>query len=304
MAETLIVSFLDWLRAHCDKGERLLVDDLDRPPRWFFEQGSSAYAEDFFARTGRWSAWRLALVAGLRRRLVDADHLVSAAEELFASERLLRFRIRLVRDSDQACEVDLTDRDWYLDTTGWTSLRQLLLHGREEPTWIVVRQNIKRDLERFRRMVEEQRDELVIAGEPRSPKLQDALSRLAELSYVNVGLVKTDILAAEAHFRAGHAKDVGSAFRRAIEQVVRDAHAEALSRSGAAPAATPPNMRDQTTEVGRVVATKASAHHAYGVYALLSELGSHAGPCDQDELEATWHAAVSALLILARRLRP
>lgn len=296
--------FLGWIRMQADKGQRLIIDDLGPSPTEVFHvRDSPDYVRDFYARVDRWTAWRMALVGGMRRRLLEAEHLVAEAEIRFSTDRLLRFRRRHV-DGDVLGEVDLRRRDIFLDVSGWIELRQLLLTSRVEPTWEAVRTNINADLRTFISSVEAHRDDLVLAGEPRSPKLEDAVRHLSALGYVDAGLIKTDLVAAESHFRTGHGKDVSASFRRAVEQILNDAYREAVSR-GAIPApASTPDVFSQSEAVGKTLATKASARQAYGAYALLSELGSHTGAIAADELEAAWHSGLAGVFMLARRLKP
>lgn len=295
--------FLGWLRTHADMGQRLMVDDLGPSPTDVFHvRESPDYVRDFYARVDRWTAWRMALVGGMRRRLLEAEHLVAEAEIRFSTDRLLRFRLRHV-DGDVLGEVDLRRRDIFLDVSGWIELRTHFLTSRAEPTWEVVRTNINTDLKAFVTSVEAQRANLVLAGEPRSPKLEDAMALLTRLGYVDAGLVKTDLVATEAHFRAGHGKDACGSFRRAVEQILNDAYREAVNR-GAIPApGSTPDTFSQSEAVGKTLATKASARQAYGAYALLSELGSHTGAIAPDELEAAWHSGLAGVFMLARRLK-
>lgn len=301
---TALDEFFAWLRSHVTTGEQHLVDTLGLSPTEVFHQRDShEYVRDFYRRVDLWSSWRLALVGGLRRRLLEADHLVAECESKFATERLLRFQLRSM-DGQGALNVDLGPRDTVLDVMGWVTLRQAFRTAQAAPRWEVVRENLRIDLRAFLASIEVQRGELQLAGEPRSPKLEDALQRLAVLQYVDSALVRTDLLAAESHFRLGHAKDVSAAFRRAIEQIVKDAYQEGVKRTLIAAPVAVPDLASQADHVGKALASRGATRQAYGAYSLLSELGSHAGPVDAVELDAAWHAGVAGVLMLARRLKP
>jgi hypothetical protein len=297
--------FFTWLHTAIDRGELLLESVLDRSPRDHFDAST---VNQFYAAIDEWTAWRVGVVARLRRQLADPDHLVAIVEGRFANDRFVVFYMRLVRDSDRVIEVDLTNRDRFLDTSGFVEMRQLMMHAREEPTWRDVRRNIANDLRAFERLVERLRPDLVFIGEPRAASLTAALARLATFQYLDMAAITAAVIAAESHLRTAHHKSCAAMLRPAIEQVIKDAYKEALARGAVQPPTSIPDLRAQTHALGKGAGggapflDKPIAEYAYGTFALLSGLGSHTGSIDALAGEQAWHAAVAALTMLGERL--
>ena len=88
--------------------------------------------------------------------------------------------------------------------------------------------------------------------------------------------------------------------RCALEQVIEDTFRHLLVTH---PGVNATNLADKAEALGRHGAlSRETARYAYGTYALLSELGSHAGNVLDVEGERGWHAARVALGQLADRL--
>lgn len=297
--------FFAWLRTAVERGQLLLQTVLDRSPVDHFNEGT---VNQLYAAIDEWVAWRVGIVARLRRQLAEPEHLVAIVEERFANERFLVFYMRLVRDSDRVVDVDLTNRDHFLDTSGFVAMRQLLMHAREEPTWRGVRQNTANDLRAFEQLVLNLRAELVFVGEPRAASLAAALETLATFTYLDIAAIKATVVAAESHLRTGHVKSCAAMLRPAVEQVLKDAYKEAIRRQVVTQPAAIPDLRAQADALGKGVAgsppfmDKAVASFAYGTFALLSSLGSHTGSITDLAGEQAWHAAVAAVTILGERL--
>jgi hypothetical protein len=95
--------------------------------------------------------------------------------------------------------------------TSATSTRASIAgRSRAETTWEALRTNLNAYLKSFVASVKSHRTDLVLAGEARSPKLKEAARLFSALAYVDIGLVKTDLIAAENHFRTGHGKDASA----------------------------------------------------------------------------------------------
>lgn len=297
--------FFVWLRGAIERGVLVLQTAFDRSPRDHFEAST---VNQLYGAIDEWSAYRVGMIARLRRQLAEPEHLVSYFEDRFSTDRFLVFFMRFARDSDRVIEIDLTNRDHFLDVAGFVEMRELMLHAREEPSWRTVQQNIANDLRTFERLVEGLRSELVFVGEPRAATLSEALTRLSAIPYLDHLAIKAASVTAETHFRNGQGKSGAAMLRPAVELVIKDAYQEGLARHVIPPAAGLPDLRSQAEALGRSHAGAAPflersiATFAYGTFALLSGLGSHAGPIEDVAAEQAWSAGVAALTMLGERL--
>lgn len=285
-----------------EQGHQHLVGPLAVSPREHFEAST---VRQFYAAIDGWEAWRLRLLARLRRALASPEDFASVIEERFSARRFLVRRIRLVRASSTVVPVDLGNRDVFLDATGHVEMRRLLDIGREEPTWNLVRQNVLDDLRAFEQNLLRVRRELVFVGEPRSVPLAEALARLQRLSYLDHASISATATTAERHLVAEEWKSCAAALRPAVEQVIKDAYLEAVRRQILVPTAGVLDLRSQTDALCRGAAPfleRSTAQFSYGVYALLSGVGSHPGQVNEVDGVHAWHGGIAALLLLGDRL--
>lgn len=158
------LEFTTWLQQHCGTATRMLAEDFRQGPQYYFyDNGSSAYCDDFYALIDMWRTWCSALITGLKRRLKHADHIVEDAKTRFADSRLLRITIQGWREPAQRHTFDLRDRALFTFGDGYHELRQWYGIGREDPSWNGITQGLRYDVDAFARMLLNQVDELEFA---------------------------------------------------------------------------------------------------------------------------------------------
>jgi len=286
----------------CADGESLIRTHLDKEPRWYFEQSSSEYVRTFYSKIDAWDEWLSRVVAGLRRRVQDPEHLVTDAQARFASSRFLRFRLeRWNHVGDVVSTIDLSDRATYLAPNGYIALLHALRGTVVEPNWRAVAQTLLDSVRAFAGLVERQLPDIVFFGEPRDLKLDVAMSRLSMLSYVNVAIVKNEVAQAETLVRKGLSRDAAAALRRAIEQLIDNAYAEAAVRQLAPAGLTV--REQQTAALGRGFIDRGTARQLYASFSILSDMGSHTGAVlSDDEGDQAWQAGRLAISLAAAKL--
>lgn len=155
-------AFISWVEERGAEAEQLLQGDLELAPRHYFEQNSSQYATEFYGRVDRWRAWLSALITGIYRRVVHAEHLVRDAQSRFAEERLLTFAIADFNEPTLSRAFDLRDRTNFSNGAGWSELGAWFRRGREEPLWVQVRQSLLSEVRSFVSMIRDQLAELTL----------------------------------------------------------------------------------------------------------------------------------------------
>lgn len=291
-----------WLGDACAEGERLISTHLDRPPEWYFKQPTNEHVRSLYEKIDGWRAWQSRLIGGLRRRLIDADHLVRHAEERFLPERFLRFRLEKWNHVGAVVgEIDFSERARYVSATGFIDIIHRLEGTRLEPDWQAVSQSLLDDLRNFPVLVAAQIQELALFGEPRDLGMETAIVRLEALRYMGAAAVKADIVAAEDSARQAKWRDAAAAFRRAVERMIDDAYREAASRQPVLAGAQ--NREAQARALGQGFIDRGTARQAYASFSILSGLGSHAGaPLSDEEGDLVWQAGRLAVALMALRL--
>lgn len=186
-------AFIGWVNARREEALQLLQDDLDQPPRYYFDKNTNQYATEFYSRVDRWRRWASGLTSGLNRRIRNAQHLVADAATRFAEEHLLVFNVHDFKDPSTVRRFDLRDRITYSSGTGWMEIGEWFRRGREEPTWNHVRQTLANEVRAFTSMVLEQINDLELVpldgdlaidptpAESEAPAIIDETSRFTQL---------------------------------------------------------------------------------------------------------------------------
>lgn len=158
------LEFTTWLQRHCGTATRMLGEDFRQGPKYYFyDNGSSAYWDEFYALIEMWRTWCSALITGLKRRLNHAEHIIDDAKARFSDSWLLRITIQNWREPSQKRTFDLHDRTLFTFGDGSHELRQWYGIGREDPSWSGITQGLRYEVDAFARMLLNQVDELEFA---------------------------------------------------------------------------------------------------------------------------------------------
>lgn len=279
--------------------KQYLTADVSKGPEVFICQAGHTDLQSFYNIIDKYDRLLESLKSKISSGIIDSERLIDKISRSLSSEDFLFVRFRRLTGGGYE-EFDFNDRGLGHNQSrlDWITHCYRNEYFEEQPKHCEKLKVQIDAVESLKSFLGQQIDILQVVGEPTTLGIDVALKALTTLPFLENTGVREHLLKAEGFFLQQQWADGASNARKVIETLFIGIQSEAIQRGVAT--ANKKTVRDiRENLLSAKVGTAEILHYLYGVYSLMSFIGSHTHTPSEAEGRLAWNAFLSAMGILA-----